>query len=152
MRWLLPVSVACGAGEPVELLDGAAWAPLDASDPLAGEPCSSTAWHMEGRALEVSTDGCAPVALGAALPARVRRGDALELVWWHGFLVAPEPMEARLSLWLDGELLFESVRPIPSPPTAFTESFDAPVPGESLVVRIENHGANTWNLLRLTAD
>lgn len=143
--------VGCSAGdEPLELLDNTAWAAVPSSDSLAGQDCSSAAWSEEGAGIEVSTDGCAPVALRQTLVEPVAAGDALEIVWSHLWLFADEPVDGRFLLYLDGALLYEKVEAIPGDPAAYTETFAAPVQGQELTLRIENHGANTWNLLRLT--
>lgn len=144
------VWVGCGAREPVELLEGAAWGPLAAEDPLYAGPCAAGAWELEGAAVELSTDGCSPASVGAEAIEPIEPGDPLEIVWWHDFLVAEEPAEGRFTLWVDGALLYEAIEPIPSGWATRTEAFDAPVGGRHVVLRVENHGANTWNLLRLT--
>ncbi|MCB9673534.1 MAG: hypothetical protein H6737_00365 [Alphaproteobacteria bacterium] len=150
MRALLLLLTACAGSEPVQLLDNGAWSSLDATDPLAGEACSDIAASLEGSALEIETEGCSPVALGQRLAVPIEAGDALEVVWWHDWLFAEEPTTGRLALYVDGALLYEGIEDIPGPPAAYTEAFEAPVGGDTLVVRIENHGANTWDLLRLT--
>ena len=80
----------------------------------------------------------------------VRPGDVLEIVWWHDNLLADEPAEGVFSLHLDGAEVYARSRAIPGPPQITTESFEAEVGGDELVLRVDNHGANTWNLLRLT--
>lgn len=142
--------VGCGPSGPVQLVDSASFQAVSPGGPLAGEACSELAFSVEGGSVEIETEGCSPVAISTTLLEPVREGDTLEVVWWHDWLTAPEPTEGRLALYLDGQLLYEGVRGIPGEPAAFTEPFEARVGGSELVVRVENHGANTWNLLRLT--
>ncbi|MEZ4321983.1 MAG: hypothetical protein R3F61_31215 [Myxococcota bacterium] len=148
--WLPVLMVACGSAEPVQLLDNGAWAPVPTGDPLAGLPCSENAWRQEGMAVEIETEGCSPVALRQTLLEPIEPGDSLEIVWWHDWLFAEEPADGVLSLYVDGALLYERAEVIPGPPAAWTEGFEASVGGAELVLRIDNHGANTWDVLRLT--
>lgn len=141
---------ACRDPEPLELLDGAVWQAVPDGHPLATGSCSELAWTVEGGALEVATDGCSPLAIRTSLAGPIEVGDPLEVVWWHGFLTAPEPADGNFQLFVDGQPLFEAIEPIPMPPAAYTDAFEADVGGDELVLRVQNHGANTWNLLRLT--
>lgn len=159
MRLRPPVLLVCllaTAGcdrEPVELLDNTLWSAVPQDSPDAGAACSNLAFALEGTALEVDTEGCSPVAVQVVLPARIRTGDELEIVWWHDFLYFEEPVDGVFRLSVDEGVLYERIEPIPGNPAAFTDRFEAPVAadaGESLVLTIDNHGANTWNLLRLT--
>ncbi len=149
----LVFAVAGCTSEPVQLLDNTAWSPVPESDPRAGADCSDLAFGLEGSALEIDTEGCSPVAVELALADDIRAGDLLEIVWWHDWLTYPEPVDGTFTLSVDEGVLYERIEPIPGGPAAYTEQFEAPVTagaGQRLMLTVDNHGANTWNLLRLT--
>lgn len=161
MRFLVPNPVgvllvlfgtAC-TSEPVELLDNTSWTAVPEGDPRAGADCSPLAIRLEGSALEIDTEGCSPVAAQLALSDHIDVGDPLEIVWWHDWLYFEEPVDGAFTLSVEEGVLYQRIEPIPGGPAAYTEVFDAPVAadaGDKLVLSVDNHGANTWNLLRLT--
>ena len=49
-------------------------------------------------------------------------------------------------------MLYERTVAIPAEATAYTEAFSSPLasePGATVTFHLHNHGANTWNLLRV---
>ena len=150
---LLAALVGCGPREPVELVDNTLWTAVPEGSAQAGASCSDLAIALEGSSLEVDTEGCSPVAAPLVLPVDVREGDPLEIVWWHDWLFFEEPIDGTFTLSVAQGVLYERIEPIPGGPAAYTEQFAAPVSaeaGETLFLTVDNHGANTWNLLRLT--
>lgn len=141
---------------PVALIAADAWEIGGDDDPFvdhrpADARCDAGA-VVEGSTLEVDTGACA--WLWATQPARgaVGPGAPLEFVFWHGWLDAPEPAEAHVAVTIDGRLAWETFVPVPSEPVAYTEHFDSPVAasaGAPIGLHLHNHGANTWNVLRL---
>lgn len=107
--------------------------------------------QVEFDAVEIDTTNCSPARLEQPLSRPIAEGDALEIVWWHDFLFVEEPTSGFFRLYLDDQILYEVERPIPGPPLATTEVFEAPVSGGWLTLEVDNHGSNTWDLLRLTA-
>jgi hypothetical protein len=73
-------------------------------------------------------------------------------VLWHSALVSDPPAEAHLALQIGDDLLYERVVPVPSEAAAYTDSVEVPFradAGEIVTFHLHNHGANTWNLLRV---
>ena len=132
----------CGCGSSsVELLSHDRW---------QTDGCSTQAVSIEADTLELDTNACSPARASQALVEPVRAGDTLELVWWHDFLYAEEPADGYFRLFLDDSLIYEVRHTIPGPPQATTEAFESSAAGTWLTVEIDNHGSNTWELLRLT--
>lgn len=141
---MLPLLLAaCSAPRDVELLDHASW---------VYEGCAATSASVEAGALELDTSACSPIAVTGTLLAPIEAGDRLEIVWWHDFLYFEEPATGRFTVYVDDAVLYQAERPIPGPPLATTEAFDAPVGGERITIEVANHGQNTWDLLRLTLN
>lgn len=138
--WFGLLLSACDATS-VELLSHDRW---------QAEGCAVQAIAVEDGTLELDTNGCSPVRTSQVLTVPVEAGDELEVVWWHDFLFAEEPAVGHFRLLLDGVPVYDAERPIPGPPQATTTTFVAESGGAWLTVEVENHGANSWDLLRLT--
>jgi hypothetical protein len=141
---------------PGPLVDVAAWVPGGDPDPFAdhrpADAVCDGGTKLETGTLEVDTDVCTWLWVTQPALAAVRAGDALEFVFWHNYLDAPEPAQGHLAVTIDGELVFEAFVDIPHEPAAHTETFDAPFDarsGAEVGLHLHNHGANTWNVLRL---
>lgn len=150
-----------GPRAEAELLDMFAWEPGDATvqpDPLADErpayaDCPEGGAFMEGASFEINTGLCTwgwfqQPALVDLVP-----GDVVEVVFWHAILVSDEPAQGHLALWVGDHPLFDRVVDIPHDPEAYTESatvdFSSDA-GDVVTYHVDNHGTNTWNLLRVT--
>jgi hypothetical protein len=141
---------------PVALIDAASWVPSPAPDPFvdhrpADASCDGGT-SVEGATLEIDTGACTWLWVEQPLLDEVAAGDRLEFVFWHGWLDAPEPAEAHLALAFEGEPAWDVTVPVPGEPDAYTIELDAPsaVPaGAPVGLHLHNHGANTWNVLRL---
>ena len=111
--------------------------------------CPSSAFSDEFGVLEASTGSCNYFALEQPLAEDLARGDRLRVqVWWSG-LLAPEPGEGHLALFVDGEALWEVYVPIPSPAQARSFEFRSPVAAEAgarVSLHLHNHGQNSWTL------
>ena len=71
---------------------------------------------------------------------------------WHSALVAQEPAEGHFALLVDGELLWEKLVTIPADAGAYNDVVPVELQaeaGQTLQLHLHNHGANTWNLLRV---
>lgn len=179
MRLLaLPLLVACTSGDRVAL-DGSdsptdtaepgldappaalvvmdAWEQTELPDPLEdhrpdGAECGLGSWGLEGSTLEVETGACDFLSVRQPLLTTIREGETLELVFWHAWLTAEDPAQGHLALFVGDALLWETWIDIPGDPASYTEVFRSPlgaVSGESVTLHLHNHGANTWNVLRL---
>lgn len=115
--------------------------------------CPLSAVIIEGSTIEVDTGACPYVLLEQPLLADVQARETVEIVFWHNDLASIEPAEAHVAFAVDGTIWFDRQIPIPSTAAAYAEIVtipeDAPA-GASLVLHLHNHGANTWNVLRLT--
>jgi len=150
------------AGSPAEevsLADMTAWQPAPTGrDPYPGHrpdevSCPSGATIVEGTTFEVDTGECGYALLEQPLRAPVKAGEAVELVFWHNDLAAVDEAEAHVVFAVDGAPWFERTVPIPSLATAYSEVIDVPAAADAgvpLVLHLHNHGANTWNVLRIT--
>ncbi len=108
---------------------------------------------VEDGALEVDTGLCDYVLLEQPLLADVQAGELVEIVFWHNELAALSPAEAHVAFAIDGSVVVEHTIPIPSLAAAYAETVeitDDVAVGAPLVLHLHNHGANTWNVLRIT--
>ncbi|HHO49408.1 MAG TPA: hypothetical protein ENK18_00720 [Deltaproteobacteria bacterium] len=177
MRGLLVVLVAC-SGDPLEvtpttpgstpdvplirseapLADMGAWVEATGVDPLASHRPPDSACPLggvlveEGGKLEVNTGLCSYAWLEQPLLAGLLPGDEVEVSLWHQDLISEEPAEGHVALLIGDQVVWEITVSIPAEATPYTESvvvaFAAEV-GEPLQLHLHNHGANTWNLLRI---
>ena len=149
-----------GHDEPraeAELADMTLWGPPEEADPFDDAPpdgaCPIGGTTVEGSTFETNTGLCTYLWTEQPLLADLVPGDVIELVFWHSTLVADGPAEGHLALAVGGEALFEERVPIPADYTAYTAQAEvgfAAEAGAPLGLHLHNHGANTWNLLRIT--
>lgn len=171
-RPVIALVLACTEGDPVELdrgptdvperaeaalADMTLWGPPTGPDPFEDAPvdgvCPIGGTYVEGSTFEVNTGLCTSLWAEQPLLDDLVPGDVIELVFWHSVLVADPPADGHLALAVDGEPVFEARIPIPSDYAAYTEQVEvdrAADAGASLGLHLHNHGANTWNLLRIT--
>jgi len=74
------------------------------------------------------------------------------VVFWHAILVSDAPAQGHLALWVGDHELYDKVVDIPHDPDAYTEDVTADfhsAPGDVVTYHLDNHGTNTWNLLRV---
>jgi hypothetical protein len=149
---------AAPIGPPGPLAAMSAWVDADpATDPFAAErpeaaACPLGGTQLEGSTFEVDTGVCTWLWVEQPLPVAVAVGDPLELVFWHSLLLSDPPADAHLAVVIDGELVHEVVIGVPGDPYAYTEAFAAPIAapaGAPIALHLHNHGANTWNVLRI---
>lgn len=157
---------ADSSGEPVwvAIVSPYAWAetPL-ADDPFAllrpaDATCAETGHGPDNfggePSYEIDTGMCNYVSLSQAVLQALPAGTSVELRVWHFELEADGPAEAYLAVDIDGALVFERTIPIPSAAELIVGEFELPadVPlGAPVTVHVHNHGANTWNILSITA-
>ncbi|MEO0603541.1 MAG: hypothetical protein AAF211_19030 [Myxococcota bacterium] len=151
---------ACAAPRPEAILvQMDAWRTATAANDLFPEhrtnpvDCPLATVTVEDGALEVDTGLCDYVLLEQPLLADVRAGEAVEIVFWHNELAALEPAEAHVAFGVAGEVWLDRTLPIPSLAGAYADVVEVPVDtpaGAGLQLHLHNHGANTWNVLRVT--
>jgi hypothetical protein len=142
----------------VELADMHAWGGPTAADPFDDVPadgaCPMGGTTIEGSTFETNTGICTYLWAEQPLLADLVPGDVIELVFWHSTLVSDDPAaQGHLALAVDGEVLYDRRIPIPNDYAAYTEQAEvgfAAEAGAPLGLHLHNHGANTWNLLRIT--
>lgn len=158
----------------VALVEADLWVavPLDV-DPFASwtdEPvsCSPIAgYYPELDSLEVDTTRCNFVTLAQPLRVALPPGAELEVEVIHFDLAAAEPSEARLALSIASQGIAsqpdagaaDSVDPvwertvaIPGPANRIVDRFTlerGASPGDRILFHLQNHGQNTWRLVRV---
>jgi len=137
-----------------------AWEPGDASvapDPYgdsrpAYSDCPEGGSFMEGSSFEVNTGLCTWAWFQQPALTDLVPGDVIEVVFWHAILVADPPAQGHLAIWVGDHELYDKVVEIPHDPDAYTEDVTVDfhsAPGDVVTYHLNNHGTNTWNLLRV---
>jgi hypothetical protein len=136
-----------------------AWQPdLPEDDPLpehrpAQVECDH-GWALESGGIEVRTDQCNYLSLQQPLLAAIEPGDPLHLELWWQTLASVEPAQGHLALFVDDELLWEELVPLPGPADARSLEFPSPLrapAGATLTLHLHNHGYNAWHFHELSA-
>lgn len=151
-------------GTTTMIIDPVGWEIVEgADDPYAAErpadvtclPVGVTQEDFGGQpGLEVATGLCDWVSVRQPSTARVPAGAEVLLRLWHFELSAAEPGEARLAVWIDGAEVWERRIPIPSDSGLVRASWTMPreaAEGAPIVFHVDNHGANTYTLLEISA-
>ena len=148
-----------GAGDPDHaLVVGEGWRIAGpGEDPFAPpmDPlteCESDSHREEYGGVEVDTGFCEYVSLVQPLRRAVVTGETLRVVGWHSNLFAPElmPVSGRIALAIGPEIVWEQTVSIPADPATWDARLQSPVDaavGTLVTLRVQNHGANTWNIL-----
>jgi hypothetical protein len=157
-------SEAGDAGTTTMVIDPDGWEVLDgAADPFAAErpgeaACDPSAVTQEvfggEPALEVWTGLCDWVSVTQPLLAAVPAGAEVTLRLWHFELTAPAPGSARLAVAIDGEPVWQTTLVIPAASGLVRETWTLPraaAAGAPIVFHLDNHGANTYALLEISA-
>lgn len=108
----------------------------------------------DGAAFEVDTDACDYLTARQPTLERIVAGDTVWIRVWHHELAAPMPAQGHVALAIDGVVQWETMVPIPSDPGLIEHDLviDDDIPaGTELQFHVHNHGANTWDLLDVTA-
>ena len=151
-------------GTTTMIIDPIGWEILEgADDPYAAEmPAGITCYAPGVRqddfggqvGLEVATGLCDWLSVRQPSTSRIPAGAEVSVRLWHFELVAPEPGEARLAVMIDGAPAWAKRIPIPSPSGLVHETWTMPqaaAAGAPIVFHVDNHGANTYTLLEITA-
>lgn len=141
--------------EPIPLVEAALWAHAPAAeDPFsAARPaevrCDDAGIIAEAGTLEIDTGRCNWPTLVQPLLAPVAADATIEVVFWFGPTLTPDPGEAHVELRFGGEPIWQKVFTTPNTGGFVIETvtpsraFEA---GETALFHLHNHGVNTWNL------
>lgn len=117
--------------------------------------CPDNAWYEEDGAIEVETGYCNFLSIAQPSKAAINKGDNIHIVLWHGQLRFEEPAEARVSISIGGEIVWEDFIEIPNKGGVYditVPSTIAAAEGEKIEYHLSNHGYNTWTLLTLEVE
>jgi hypothetical protein len=155
-------AIGCGPaswGEATPLATPDAWRAWDGDDPF-GEPderyCDPLAWGLEDLGetltLQIYTTGCPWVTVFQVTLQEVRPRDRIAVRVFHDPLLGPSGSEARLGLWLDGDVIWEDAARIPGPSGVLSGevAVDRRVPaGSPILFHVDNHGTNSYHLYEI---
>lgn len=141
----------------VLLLDHSTWEKVERSEDPYKElappgPCNDVAYKLEDGVIEVETGICSFVTVRQPLKHALKKGDTLQLIYWHLQLTAASSAYGFFSLTLGTQRIHVNKIPIPSAPQVY--EVNVPIKqsfakGTPLYFHIHNHGSNTWKLLDL---
>lgn len=155
--------VACAEPEGEVLREAALLAVADrwvtgdvALDPLTDRPddglCPESGVYVEGGTIEVNTEKCTYAWLQQPTLVDLAPDDVVEIVFWHSALLADAPAYGHLAITLGEQLVHERWVDIPADAMAYTDRIVTPpaAPAGTMIgLHLHNHGANTWNVLRV---
>ncbi len=101
---------------------------------------------------EVRTGRCNYLSVSQGLDNPLPSGSQVEITAYHFELQAPEPAQAHLALWIDGEPALDRQIDIPAPAAGLVETWTAPRDlgvNAPVIFHIDNHGTNAWMLIDL---
>jgi len=123
------------------------------SDPLSTmRLCGQESYREEYGGIEVDTGLCEHISLSQPSLLRLEVGDPLRVVGWHSNLFASDlaPATGRIALAIGPQVVWEAMVSIPAEADAWDARFESPVSaptGTPITLYVQNHGANTWNIL-----
>jgi hypothetical protein len=159
----------CGAIEPLErapvaLVRHPSWELVPENEdiflPLRPDDwfCDPTAFRFEilsGQpSVEVRSELCNYLTIRQPIREPVRQGDELYISLWHFQLTIPPGTNAYMAVSANGCILWEAERRIPTTAALLEARFPAPFPmpdGTPIYFHVQNHGANTYHLLEISA-
>lgn len=147
--------------ERVSLVNGEHWSFVSQdNDPYrtADEntpPCTRIAFRPEYGGVELDTGICNHITLSQPASVAVAQGASVQVVGWHSTLASEAPGTGHMRLMFGDHEVWSIESMIPGPARSFDETFINPVelaPGDSVYLHVRNHGANTWNILRIETE
>lgn len=141
------------------LVSNEAWQPAAAADDPQPEHRPALVecehgWYPESSGVEIDTGACNYLSLQQPLLDAIEPGDPLHLQLWWQSLASVDPAAGHLAIFVDDELLWEELVPIPGPAAARSLEFPSPLgapAGATLTLHLHNHGYNTWHFHELRA-
>ena len=123
-------------------------------DPVPDRPddataCPRRAAAVEAGALELDSTACDWITVRAPSLLKVRKGQEVELFFFHAPLAAEEPAEAVMEIRIGDEVWWRQVAQIPASDAFYEETLEAPAAveeGDAIVLHVHNHGSNTYTL------
>ena len=169
-RSILLVASLVGAGcpepppaEPFALVVADGWtrvvdpvADVFADQRPADATCDEAGFYVDPftQTFEVDTDLCDYLTVEQATLGALAAGDRVTIEVYHDDLAAPAPSLGYVGLALDGVVMWSGTAPIPSSAGLLEGSFvvERAIPaGATAQLHVHNHGANTWELVAVTA-
>jgi hypothetical protein len=110
--------------------------------------------NLDGdESLTINTNFCGWATVTEKLNVPFQKGDDFFARVFYFQQIAPGIANAHLVATVDGRPLFQQTIPLPAPSTLIAQDFKAPFganPGATLMLHLDNHGVNTWNILELS--
>jgi len=146
------------------LVDPTLWLPVQVESPFIDEsgnalPCNTEQGVVVEElnletVLSVMTQFCSFVTVEQPLLHAVDSGDTLRVRFWHSELTAPDDSVAHASVLIAGQPIWSEQFPIPME----GEYIDAEFPalddfeqGQDVWFHVDNHGANEYSLIDVSA-
>lgn len=149
---------------PVALVRHPSWELVPESDdiflPLRPDDwfCDPSAFRFEilsGQpSVEIKSELCNYLTIRQPIREPVRQGDELYISLWHFQLTIPSGALVYMAVSANGCVLWEEQRRIPTTAALLEARFPAPFPmadGTPVYFHVQNHGANTYHLLEISA-
>lgn len=165
---LLGSLAACGSPKlcptPQPITDQSLpWTPVPLeADPFALVPrtrCSTAAVTLEELGAEptltINTSVCTWSTMEQPSLLAVDAGEPLNVRIWYFSQTAVEPAMAKLLLAAGEDVFWSGEVPLPTSSALLAETFAAPMAiplGTPIRFHLGNHGANSWNLIELSAQ
>ena len=146
------------------LVEAALWQPVQAQSSFFEEPDKALPCNTElgvvaeelnsELVLSVMTQFCSHVTVAQPLLDAVEQGQRFRLRFWHSELTAPLESVASVVVLVAGELIWGEQFPIPSDgeyidvELAAQSDFEE---GQDVWFHVDNHGANEYSLIELSA-
>ena len=149
------------ATERISLVNSENWAFVsDENDPYHtansnAPPCTRIAFRPEYGGVELDTGICNQITLSQPTSIAIAPGSPIYITGWHSTLVSEEMGMGQLRVMFKEQEVWRIQSPIPGPAQSFDVKIINPVeltPGDLVYVHVNNHGANTWNILRIETE
>ena len=157
----MPFDFGMPPTERISLVNGENWSFVSQDNdpyPIADAntpPCTRIAFRPEYGGVELDTGICNHITLSQPTSVAVALGASIYITGWHSTLVSEEMGVGQMRVMLGDQEIWSIQSPIPGP----AQSFDVEIinrvevtPGERVYVHVSNHGANTWNILRIETE
>ena len=147
--------------ERISLVNGENWSFVsDENDPYSiantnAPPCTRIAFRPEYGGVELDTGICNHITLSQPAGVAVAQGTPVYITGWHSTLVSEEMGMGQMRVMLGDQEVWSIESPIPGPAQSFDVEIVNPVeltPSDRVYVHVSNHGANTWNILRIETE
>jgi hypothetical protein len=149
--------------EPAALVRADAW--VRVTDPSvdafaglrpAAAVCADTGYYLDPLTMsfEVDTGLCDYLTVTQPTLTALAAGDTVAVELYHGQLAAPTPSQGYAGLALGGSIVWSIEVPIPGEAGTVTGRFtveEALPAGAMVQMHIHNHGANSWDIVAVTA-